>query len=276
MNLTEAPKQTPNEFLRVLYLEKKAKNSAYSTHALARDLGVSQAYVSQLLSGKRKLTVTQAVKVCALFSLTPEKTKELLNSILKTSTKKNQKLLRLLEDEGKSSGKTLFSELQADRFLTIANWYHVAILELSKTNDFKDSPQWLSERLGISILESRDAMERLIRLGFLVRKNTRLEKESDGIYFQTQKSEPAIRAFHKTMINKALLELEKTNPEDFEVREISSMTIPVDLKKIKLARQKIIAFQKELATLLSEGTSTEVFQFNVQLFPITKTKRRSK
>lgn len=87
-NVAEAPKQTPNEFFASPVFREKAKNNAYSTHALARDLGVSQAYVSQLLGGKRKLTVTQAVKVCALFSLTPVKTEELLNSILKLQRRK--------------------------------------------------------------------------------------------------------------------------------------------------------------------------------------------
>ena len=55
-----------------------------------------------------------------------------------------------------------------------------------------------------------------------------------------------------------------------EFREISSLSLAVDPDKVSEAKALIKKFKEELTELMTEGDVREVYQFNVQLFPISK------
>ncbi|MGZ3806078.1 MAG: TIGR02147 family protein, partial [Pseudobdellovibrionaceae bacterium] len=161
-------------------------------------------------------------------------------------------------------------DYDVERVKILSQWHHVAILDLTTTKNFRFNIQWISERLGISAFEARDAVERLLELGLLEKKQNKLQKAESQIYFVTQKSEPAVRSFHKQMISKSILELDKTSDKDFEKREISSITMAVRSDRISEARKRIQSFQKDLAAFLTEGDCDELFQLNLQLFQLSK------
>ncbi len=48
--------QKPAEWIKEIYLARKERNPSYSMRAFARDLKVSQAYISLLWNGKRPLS----------------------------------------------------------------------------------------------------------------------------------------------------------------------------------------------------------------------------
>lgn len=70
-----------------------------------------------------------------------------------------------------SAEDSTYKLISQDIFATIADWYHLAILDLSLMKDFKSSPSWISARLGISVLEAKIAVDRLVRLGFFKVEN---------------------------------------------------------------------------------------------------------
>ncbi|MGK5087092.1 DUF4423 domain-containing protein, partial [Bdellovibrionota bacterium FG-2] len=164
----------------------------------------------------------------------------------------------------------VFKNYEIERFKAISQWYHLAILDLTTTTGFRSEMAWIASRLGISNLEARDAVVRLIDLGLLEQKASKLHKTENKIYFATQRSEAAVRSFHQQMIGKAIEQLQRTDEASFATREISSMTMAISKSKIPLARERIQKFQKELAALLCVGDCDEVYQFNVQMFPLTK------
>ena len=63
---------------------------------------------------------------------------------------------------------------------------------------------------------------------------------------------------------------EKLKEISVEERDFSSMTIAVDPKKIPQAKAIIREFQDKLEALMSDGDLSEVYQFNCQLYPLTK------
>ena len=54
-----------------------------------------------------------------------------------------------------------------------------------------------------------------------------------------------------------------------EFRDFSSMTIAVDPEKLPEAKAVIREFRQKMASLLRDGNKTEVFQFALQLYPLT-------
>jgi uncharacterized protein (TIGR02147 family) len=250
---------SPAEWLRGVFLDRKAKNGAYSTRAFARDIGMSQSLLSRVMSGKRPLTLKQITGIAILLNLGPEETQRLQENTLYWLPK-NAKVSRMLREKMRKNGSAAgplkpFFDYDEEIFRTIAQWYHYAILELSETQNFKDDPNWIARRLGISPVEALDARNRLLSIGLLRKTESRILKTHHKFYVQTKRSTQAIRSFHK---------------KSFKKRDISGITLSVNPKQLAEVRKRIEKFQSELVDLLAQGKCTEVYQLNVQLFPLTQ------
>jgi uncharacterized protein (TIGR02147 family) len=267
MNLSQ--QQTPAGYLRQVFLERRAHNAAYSTRAFARDLGISQALLSLVLNEKRPLTVKQAAQISILLNLSPDDSRQFLETTL-MSLPMNSKGLKKIHQMRPRSEQKFFADLSVEKFKAISQWYHVAILDLSTTKNFRADPNWIASRLGIATVEARDALQRLLKLGFLEKKGSQLKKANSKLFFVTERSDAAVRSFHKQMMTKAQAKLDETSDAEFSLREISSITIAARKDRIAEAKTKIKKFQKELSAFLSAGDCDEVFQMNIQLFRLTK------
>lgn len=260
-----------------MFLERKARNAAYSTRAFARDLGISQALLSLVLSGKRPLTVKQAAQMSVLLGFDKDQAQAFLETTL-LALPENSKALKRLRRERRAAGATAlpakphFIDYELERFKALSHWYHLAILDLTTTQGFVDDPVWIARRLGIGPVEARDARERLLTLGLLgIDPATGgVFKRDTQIFFATRKSEGAVRAFHQQMIGKALDQLKRTDQASFDARQISAMTMAIPKSAWPEAKARIQKFQQELAALVTQGDCDEVYQLNVQMFPLTQ------
>lgn len=255
--MQQANQTTARTFLREKYLERKSRNSSYSTRAFARDLGMSVAYLSLVLSGKRKLSLKQAMKIVASLNMDSNAGDRFIEAVMESKRPERKSKISVVD-------------LEVDRFRIISQWYHLPILDLVSTRGFRPDMGWIGRRLNISPIEARDAVERLERLGLLEIKSGEWRKTEAMIFFPTQKTDASVRAFHKQMIEKAAGELANTADEDFRRRNITAWTVASNPDRISYAKTMIERFQKELAEYLVSGPCTEVYQLNVQLFPLTK------
>lgn len=261
----------PVQWLRTLFLERKARNPSYSTYAFARDLGLSQSLLSRILNRRRTLTLKQASRIAALEGLGSEQTRSLLDAVF-AQLPQNAKVAKKLERAVATRSATLldFSTLELEKFKVVAHWHYYALLELSETRGFKADPIWIGRRLGISSAEAADALDRLIRVGLLRYRNQRLVKSDSRFYAEAKVPSSAFRTFHQQMAEKARRELDRDDEASFKRRDISGVTISVNPKFMPVVRERIRKFQLEMVDLLSEGDCTDVYQLNVQLFPLTQ------
>jgi hypothetical protein len=74
------------------------------------------------------------------------------------------------------------------------------------------------------------------------------------------------------MIKRAYAELDKTKQEEFDSRFITGFSIAGNPTNLDRARAMIADFMTSLSLALSEGSGEEVYQLNLQLFPL-KAKR---
>ncbi len=252
--ISGAETQSPAAALRGLYLERRAKNPNYSTRAFARDLGISQTLLSLIMSGKRSLSAKIALQISASLGLSNQEQGALLGEQLTSGQR-----------------STHFVDYDSECFRTLSQWYHLAILDLTLTRGFKSDRLWIARRLGITPIEAADAIERLIQLGFLVLEKGKIRKSRDHIYFTPRQADTAIANHHKQMIGKALAQLDDRSATAFDSRSITSMTFTTSASQIDEANQRIKKFQEELVAFLEKKTvGEEVYQLNVQLFPLTK------
>jgi hypothetical protein len=96
---------------------------------------------------------------------------------------------------------TTESFLDEDRFSMIADWVHLAILNLVKIPGTK--AESISERLGLSPKICTQALERLIRLDFLEVKDGVVSRKEPSFGTSRDKPSLAIRNFHYKNLQKA-------------------------------------------------------------------------
>jgi uncharacterized protein (TIGR02147 family) len=266
----------PIGVLRDAYLHRREKNKGYTLSSFARDLGVSKSLLSRILSGDRPVSMKMVLQISATLNLSETKSKALLLSVIKNSSRNakiSKKVKLMLEkelDKSIEASKPNYTIVEVERFKAMANWYHLAIMYLTNVRGFKNQPLWIAKKLGISSTEVRDAIERLIALGILKEEKGELKLTNESVYVKTHKSEFAVRKFHEQMITKAQDELKKTDQESFNKRLINGITFTCSESQIELIKEKIDRFQDEILALAGSGNKEELYQMNIQFFPLTK------
>jgi len=253
------------------------KNSRYSLRSFARALGFNSAVISQVLSGKRIPSPKTARKLVAGLNLSPEREHDFFSSLAEVQRARGlQRMSPIFKNisvkDASQQGPPV--DLSIDVFRIISDWYHYAILELSCIESFNSDSKWISKELGITPLEAKLAVERLLKLGLLEENNGRISKTNERITTADKHlSTPALRKYQKQVLEKAIESLEN---DSIEFRSMSSMTMSVDPKNIPLAKKLIDECAKQISALLRNGKQEEVYQLQISLYPLQKKLRNIK
>jgi uncharacterized protein (TIGR02147 family) len=121
------------------------------------------------------------------------------------------------------------------------------------------------------VIEAKEALARLEKLGFLTRmEDGSLKKTHAKLMIKVKKSEPEIRQYENTMLEKAKQALQVTNQQDYDKRLLNSITFPVSPELVPEIKTAIVQFQRHILSLLKDKTYTEVYHFGCQFFPVSK------
>jgi uncharacterized protein (TIGR02147 family) len=246
--------------------EIRAKNPAFSLRAFSRRLDISPSTLTRILSGTRRVSRPLAEQLCDKLMLDPQERSDILGNFPQRKKYRQASRFHAEVDPG-------YLQLTADQFRIIGEWYHFAILSLLKTKGFKSDPEWIAERLGISVREAITALDRLERLEMI-------QKDSSGEWTRTH---PRFRTTDDVMnlsLKKAHrqyleLGLEALAHVPTELRDFTAITMPTNPELLPKAKELIRKFQDELSALLESEPGTEVYKFCTQLIPLTKPKNHS-
>lgn len=233
--------------------EIKRRNPSYSLRSYAKRLGISPSSLSGILNGRRKVSKSMALKIVQGLKI---KDKE-----------KDYFLCEVLTERNKAKSV----ELKMDEYKMIAEWHHFAILSLIKLDDFQYSYSWIAERLNISSLKAEAAIKRLLRLKLLKEEKNTLKRTHFSITTSDGLPNLSLRESHRENLR---LASESLDMIPIELRDIVSLTFPLNTEKIFLAKEKIRQFVTEIDSLFEMERKEEVYKLCVQLFPLTKTKER--
>lgn len=240
---------TAETILRAELSKRVARNPRYSMRAFGKASGISHTVLSLVLSGKRPLSRKAALKLSRFLELDPEKSREL--------------------SEASASFNPIASEytqVDQDLFDLISDWYHMAILSLTEIKNFRYEAKWIASRLGLSELQVKLAMERLERLGLILKGKPTHKQFS----VKNQRSTDATRRYHAQLLEKARFSIEENN---FNQRVFTSTVLTMSAGQIPKAREQIQALQRQLVLELErKGKKEEVYHLSVQLYPLTQIK----
>lgn len=235
----------------------KARNESFSLRAFARLLDLSPASLSEFLNGKRKFSPKMMRKIAEKLCLDPQDWSELSEKIVRDYK-------RVDHDPVVDKEKL---KITTDQYYLVADWHYYAVMCLAETEEFKNDENWIAQRLNTTSAKVKKALERLIRLGFLVKdkKGKLIVKEVELL---TSEDIPnlSLKKRHEQNLEAAKASLYE---DDVLIRDFSFGTIAVDPKKIPAAKKMIREFQDKLFEFLQDGDQTEVYEICTQMFPRT-------
>jgi uncharacterized protein (TIGR02147 family) len=258
---------SPSEFLLNELSRRKTKNRSYSARAFARDLGLSQPFLTQLLGKKRKLSEEKALQIAERLDLRSSG-KNLFVTLARLEVAGGEKSRASLKSEVESllRKRPDFRVLSQDVFNIVSDWHHFAIIELTKLRGFNFSMARVAKRLKISVQEVEHAVHRLVRVGLLKDEDGKLSKPADRISFGEIPSE-AVRRHHRQSLELAYKALEG---QPFDKRDYQSLTLAIDSKDLLKAKDMIQNFMREFSARFEKPNPDAVYKMSVQLFRLDK------
>lgn len=231
---------------------RKSRNSAYSLRAFARDLSVSPTALSQYLSRKRELSKKNALSIMDHLRLSPLE-KRAFAPVSKYHHSPG--IERDVIDE--------------DTFRLISDWQSLAVLNLALLIENRADATWISERLGVTKESAANALERVVRLKLVEVKRGKMSRTRRPFATTHDVPSAAIKRFQSSLIDKASASLFESAIDE---RDITSIVMPADPKKLLAAKKIIRSMRHKIAALVATEDASEVYALSVQLFPLTKKK----
>jgi transcriptional regulator with XRE-family HTH domain len=122
------------QFLTDQYLSKKEDHGSYSLRDFAKEIGVSPAQLSQMLSRQRPVTYRQMSRILSALNIENTVADKIISGII-LKAGKTAKVSKKVRDQANSDLNSVndqnISFFPIQKFKFISQWYHFAILELT-------------------------------------------------------------------------------------------------------------------------------------------------
>lgn len=143
---------------------RKLKNSSYSLRAFARDLEVSPAYLSLILSQKIEVKSDKF---------------ELIVSKLFSDQKEKSRWINQFNDlPNRFFYKGEIPDYKEIPTNTVqVTWAHYAVLELLHVSTFKSDIEWMDDQLGIGQQRLEEILADLMKLGAIIEEDNQLKAQ---------------------------------------------------------------------------------------------------
>lgn len=254
------------DFLLEEFRSRRSRNPHYSLRAYARDLGMPASKLSQNLRGLCGISVAKAEKIAAKLQLRDDE-RQLFLALVESQHARSRVARQQAVHALQKIREEKINEISLEKFSTVRDWYHMAILEMTEIKGFKAESGWIAEKLGLPADLVREAIQRL--------QNLELLKIENGIWTQSERDlelpsgvpSRTIREHHKQILTKAIVAVDAVT---IEKREYSSMTFAVDASMVNEMKTHVREFQRKVARLSQHGEKDSVYVLSMQLFPIVE------
>ena len=286
---TLAPRPSPEEFedyrayLRAMVAHLKVYGRGFSYRAFAKRAGyASPSALHDVVEGRAELSVSAINKYVKGLSLSKREAEafEALVLLNRASTDKdrNRYYERLRRNANPANGR---AQIEKAQYEVYKHWYALPIREMLSLPDFQEDPEWIAGRIfpPIKPAEARKALKLLVEVGLARRDDEgRLRPADKKLVTSPNVASLAVRNFHRAMLEQTAQTLDGLPREE---RNVTSLTFSFPKEYYEEFCERIWDFERQLADRIealsreTEGGATDVFQLNVQLFPLTRKKEES-
>jgi len=256
------------DFLEIINEEFGARvesNPSYSMRAFARDLEISPSRLSEILNERGGMSSKMAEKIAKQLGLISEEVgyfKALVERKHGRSEKIKKNAITYIQNKYLSNE---VKSLSHETFKVISDWYHFAILSVLELDAYDVTPSFISQQLGIEIELVEIALKRLENLELISKGDGNYKINQIKLSTTHEINSFALRKSHKQSLKQAINALDIV---PLEKRDITSMTMAIDVKKLPEAKERIKKFRREMSEFLESGSKNSVYNINIQLVPV--------
>jgi uncharacterized protein (TIGR02147 family) len=241
------------EFLKTELEEKKKRNPKFSLRALAKQLNMHSATLSQILNSKRSLSFKIASQI--------------LTALDVEDYKKNALLLTLEDENAYHEAPTEYVELSPDQITAMAGWQFYAILCALELPLKSFDPTEIGRVIGCDLERIKSSLDELERFGFISVEDGRIIPFKGKLTAPPGLPVAARKRAHLEYLEKANEALVRS--KEMADCDFSGVTLSTSKDKLPEASRRIREFRRSLARFLGEGDKKDaVYRINIQYFPL--------
>lgn len=258
-------------YLKSVLAGRTSENRLYSLRAFAQKLKLANSYLSEVLAGKKPLSTDAALRISIRLGLTEFESQYLCLMVQLDGEKDPEYRSILIERLQSFRAQHKVFDLSSEMFRVIADWYHLAILEMTFLPGVSMEAAAIARRLGITEIEASTAIERLARLDLIEKVDGRWAKTKDYMLAKSDVSDGAFKRFHRQFLEKASEALEAQDPRE---RVSSTDVLPLDSRRLDEVRALVDQFVSEVIKVSKKSkVKDHVYCLGVHFFSLDTEKK---
>lgn len=242
---------TFSEYITALYESKKTINPKYSLRAFCRDLGVSPGRMVNFIKGRDYPS--------------PEMIKRISLGLKLTSDQMEQLQSLLNEEKYLRRGNRFSKRLTQEEFRFISDWKTWSVLTLFQSHDFSPSLKYFCQKLFLSPKDVENSLAKLEEVGLIKKLGTFYKLLIKNVTTTSDIPSEDIRRVHKEFINLSLDSLDKIPVTE---RDITGITMCIDKGQLPELKQALAEFRAKFCQKAEASPSNDIYQLNIQFFPV--------
>lgn len=254
----------------------KAHSRAFTHRMFAAKAGFgSQSYLRMVMNGERDISQEAIQKFANALKLRKKQTRYFAAMVLYNQAHTEYDKSRYMEEMIAHLPDRNVTGLDKQKLEYLASNLFVTIREMTALPDFQEDIEWIRAGLRCNVKpgDVRHALAVLERLGLVVRgKDGKLRHSRRSL-----KTEPGMRDIEILNYHRQVL-LESRDAimtAPYDEWDIAAKTIPITKEALPRVQAILHDSLDKITRLVNEGSDRyhEVYQVNMQMFPLTMTKR---
>jgi uncharacterized protein (TIGR02147 family) len=261
-------------YLRDFYEKQKRETVFFSYRYFGNRVGIDSSSLVKIIQGKLHISAKSIpgfVDLCGF----NRREAEYFEALVHFNKARTEKESRLYFEKMLSLNDVSAAKIEEYQYEFFQKWYYSAVCALLEFHPVKRNFKELGETLtpSISAREAKQAVKLLEKLGLAERdEQGRYRDKGGNLTTGKEWRSLAIARHQKEMIKLAGDSLERFTKEE---RDISTLTMNITSRAMPEIKECIHTFRKAMQKLInSYPESDRVFQLNIQLFPLTREKRK--
>lgn len=256
-------------FIQSHYNHRKEVDKNFSLRTWAKEMELSSVSpLKEIINGRRKVKSKYADFLLKGLQLN-EFEEIFFHTLIKLENCRDEAerkmFLTLLKD---LTPTEILSRKESDNQDIFSHWVYMAVLSMSKLKDFKLTEENICKTLKGDVDEEfiKLVLYKLINEGLLIKDDQgNLIKKYDVTTMKNDIKYKSVENYFHQVFDLAKNEI--SSPID--QREFQCFSMPIKAENIEIAKKMIRDFRYKLS-LLGEENADEVFQMNMQFFPLTQ------
>lgn len=258
-------------YLQDYYQSQKSANPDFSLRFFAKQAKFpSHGLLNYLMEGKRNLSKKTLDKLATALRLNKDQAQYFENLVFFNQARGIDEKSFYYEKLLRSPAKSSFRKMETSQLQIFRRWYNIAIREMLNLKEFRNNPNWISERLlpKVERYEVQESLEMLLAQGLIKKTANGFKAADPDITTDDEVRSFLVKNYHLQMLKVAAWAQEDVPAKE---RDISSVCMAIKESELPNIKKHLQLMRKELRNFRAEdGSGERIIQVNIQLFPLSK------